>query len=168
MPHEKKVGELMIPLTDYPHIPYWFTIKQAIAIVKTTALGLEGKMEPTTLLVFDEKYQLMGSLTMEDLIRGVEKKFLRSNNFMSKEWDTPVFFEGLFTEGVKDEAQKPVSEIMSPVKETVSPDESIIKAIYIMMERHLQLLPVIEQGTIKGVIRLNEIFNEIANLVMGD
>jgi Mg/Co/Ni transporter MgtE len=168
MPHEKKVGELMIPLTDYPHIPYWFTIKQAIAIVKTTALGLEGKMEPTTLLVFDEKYQLMGSLTMEDLIRGVEKKFLRSNNFMSKEWDTPVFFEGLFTEGVKDEAQKPVSEIMSPVKETVSPDESIIKAIYIMMEKNLQLLPVIEQGTIKGVIRLNEIFNEIANLVMGD
>jgi predicted transcriptional regulator len=57
---------------------------------------------------------------------------------------------------------------MSPVKETVSPDESIIKAIYIMMERHLQLLPVIEQGTIKGVIRLNEIFNEIANRVMGD
>jgi len=168
MPHEKKVGELMIPLTDYPHIPYWFTIKQAIAIVKTTALGLAGKMEPTTLLVFDEKYQLMGSLTMEDLIRGVEKKFLRSNNFMSKEWDTPVFFEGLFTEGVKDEAQKPVSEIMSPVKETVSPDESIIKAIYIMMEQNLQLLPVIEQGTIKGVIRLNEIFNEIANLVMGD
>ena len=44
MPHEKKVGELMIPLTDYPHIPYWFTIKQAIAIVKTTALGLEGKV----------------------------------------------------------------------------------------------------------------------------
>ena len=168
MPHEKKVGELMIPLTDYPHIPYWFTIKQAIAIVKTTALGLEGKMEPTTLLVFDEKYQLMGSLTMEDLIRGIEKKFVRSNDFMSKEWDTPVFFEGLFTEGVKDEAQKPVSEIMSPVKETVGPDESIIKAIYIMMEKNLQLLPVIEQGTIKGVIRLNEIFNEIANLVMGD
>ena len=168
MPHEKKVGELMIPLTDYPHIPYWFTIKQAIAIVKKTALDLEGKAEPVTLLVFDEKYQLMGSLTMEDLIRGIEKKFSRSNGFLSKEWDTPVFFEGLFTEGVKGEAQKPVSEIMSPVKDTVGPDESIIKAIYIMMEQNTQLLPVIEKGTIKGVIRLNEIFNEIANLVMAD
>ena len=39
MPHEKKVGELMIPLTDYPHIPYWFTIKQAIAIVKNRRFG---------------------------------------------------------------------------------------------------------------------------------
>ena len=80
-------------------------------------MGLEGKAEPTTLLVFDEKYQLMGSLTMEDLIRGIEKKFVRANGYISKEWDTPVFFEGLFTEGVKEEAQKPVSEIMSPVKE---------------------------------------------------
>ncbi len=168
MPHEKKVKELMIPLTDYPHIPYWFTIKQAVAIAKKAALGIEGKSEPTTLLVFDEKYQLMGSLTMEDLIRGIEKKFSRSNSFMSKEWDTPVFFEGLFNEGVKEEAQKPVSEIMSPVKESVGPDESIIKAIYLMMENNLTLLPVIDQGVVKGVIRLPEIFNELAMLVMAD
>ena len=168
MPHEKKVGELMIPLTDYPHIPYWFTIKQAIAIVKKSALGLEGKLEPNTLLIFDEKYQLMGSLTMKDLIRGIEKKFIRSNGFMSKEWDTPVFFEGLFTEGVKEEAQKSVSEIMSPVKDTVGPEESIIKAIYIMMEQDQSLLPVLDQGTVVGVIRLNEIFNELAKLVLSE
>jgi CBS-domain-containing membrane protein len=168
MPHEKKVKELMIPLTDYPHIPYWFTIKQAVSIAKKAALGLEGKLEPTTLLVFDEKYQLMGSLTMEDLIRGIEKKFARSNNFMPKEMDTPVFFEGLFNEGVKEEARKPVSEIMSPVKDTVGPEESIIKAIYLMMEKNLTILPVLEKGVVKGVIRLQEIFNELAVLVMAD
>ena len=158
----------MIPLTDYPHIPYWFTIKQAIAIVKKTALGPESKAEPNTLLVFDEKYQLMGSLTREDLIRGIEKKFVRSNGYISKEWDTPVFFEGLFTEGVKEEAQKPVSEIMSPVKEMVGPDESIIKAIYLMMDKNLTILPVIDKGVVKGVIRLQEIFGELALLVLGD
>lgn len=168
MPHEKKVKELMIPLTDYPHIPYWFTIKQAVAIARQAALGTEGKSEPVTLLVFDEKYQLMGSLTMEDLIRGIEKKFVRSNGYISKEWDTPVFFEGLFTEGVKEEARKPVSEIMSPVKETVGPDESIIKAIYLMMEKGISILPVIDKGVVKGVVRLQEIFNELAVLVMAD
>jgi CBS domain-containing protein len=158
----------MIPLTDYPHIPYWFTIKQAVAIAKKAALGIEGKSEPIILLVFDEKYQLMGSLTMEDLIRGIEKKFIRSNGFMSKEWDTPVFFEGLFTEGVKEEAQKPVSEIMSSVKDSVAPDESIMKAVYLMIEKNLAILPVIEKGVVKGVIRLQEIFNELAVLVMAD
>lgn len=168
MPHEKKVRELMIHLTDYPHIPYWFTIKQAIAIVKKASLGLEGKLEPTVLLVFDEKYQLMGSLSMKDLIRGIEKKFTRSGEWMSKEWDTPVFFEGLFTAGVKEEAEKAVSEIMTPVKETIQADESIIKAIFLMMERDLNLLPVLDQGAVIGVIRLNEIFNEIAKLVLGE
>ena len=158
----------MIPLTDYPHIPYWFNIKQAIAIVKKSALGLEGKLEPTILLIFDEKYQLMGSLSMKDLIRGIEKKFTRSGGWMSKEWDTPVFFEGLFTAGVKEEAQKQVSEIMSPVKDTVQTGDSIIKAIYIMMDKDLTLLPVVDQGGVVGVIRLNEIFNEISKLVLGD
>ncbi len=168
MPHEKKVKDLMIPLTDYPHIPYWFTIKQAIAIVKKTALGLEGKLEPTILLIFDEKYQLVGSLSMKDLIRGIEKKFSRSGDWMSKEWDTPVFFEGLFTAGVKEEAEKSVSEIMSPVKNTVEANDSIIKAIYIMMEKDLTLLPVIDQRSVVGVIRFNEIFSEISKLVLGD
>jgi Mg/Co/Ni transporter MgtE len=168
MPHEKKVRELMIPLTDYPHIPYWFTIKQAVAIIKKTAPGPGGKLEPTTLLVFDEKYQLLGSLTMEDLIRGIGKKFVRTNGIMSKEWDTPVFFEGLFTEGVKEEARKAVGEIMSPAQVVVAPEDSIIKAIYMMIEKGLTLLPVIDQGAVLGVIRLNEIFNEIASLVMAD
>lgn len=168
MPHEKKVKDLMIPLTDYPHIPYWFTIKQAIAIVKKASLGLEGKLEPTILLIFDEKYQLMGSLSMKDLIRGIERKFSRSGDWMSKEWDTPVFFEGLFTAGVKEEAQKTVSEIMSPVKDTIGAEDSIIKAIYIMMEKNHTLLPVIDQKNVVGVIRLNEIFNEVSKLVLGD
>jgi CBS-domain-containing membrane protein len=167
MPHEKKVNELMIPLTDYPHIPYWFTIKQAVAIVKKSALGLEGKVDPMTLLIFDEKYQLVGSLTMKDLIRGIEKKFGRSGDWMSKEWDTPVFFEGLFTAGVKEESQKQVNEIMSPVSETVQAGDSVIKAIYIMIEKDLSLLPVIDKGAVVGVIRLNEIFNELAKLVLG-
>lgn len=165
MPHEKKVKELMIPLTDYPHIPYWFTIRQAISIAQRAASGLEGKSEPTTLLVFDEKYQLMGSLTMEDLIRGIEKKFGSPSKYLPKDWDTPVFLEGLFSESIKVEAQKPVGEIMSPVKETVGPADSIIKAVYLMISQNLRLLPVIDQGTVKGVIRLNEIFNEIATLV---
>jgi CBS-domain-containing membrane protein len=168
MPHEKRVVDLMIPLTDFPHIPYWFTIKQAIAIVKKTALGLEGQGEHATLLVFDEKYRLMGTLTMAELTRGIEKRFVRSNGTLSEESDTPVFFERLFTEGIKEEAQKPVSEIMSPVKESVTPEDSIIKAIYIMRGKNLALLPVIENDVLQGIIRPSEIFNELAELILAE
>ena len=34
MPYPKTAKELMIPLEDYPHIPYWFNLRQAMAIVR--------------------------------------------------------------------------------------------------------------------------------------
>ena len=37
-----------------------------------------------------------------------------------------------------------------------------------MMEQDLTLLPVFDKGAVVGVIRLNEIFNEISKLVLGD
>jgi hypothetical protein len=33
MIREIKVKEIMVPVSDYPHIPYWFTIKQAMAMI---------------------------------------------------------------------------------------------------------------------------------------
>uniref|UniRef100_A0A7V4LDD1 Protein export membrane protein SecD/SecF C-terminal domain-containing protein n=1 Tax=Desulfobacca acetoxidans TaxID=60893 RepID=A0A7V4LDD1_9BACT len=68
MPQEKKVKNFMIPLEDYPHIPYWFTLRQAMAIVREAAIKFEGSFEPRAVLVFDEKYQLMGMLTLRDII----------------------------------------------------------------------------------------------------
>jgi CBS-domain-containing membrane protein len=168
MPHEKKIKELMTPLTDYPHIPYWFTIKQAVAIAKKAALEIEGKSEPATLLIFDEKYHLLGSLTLEELIRGLQKKFFLSTGSVSQEEDAPFLREGLFTKSIREEAQKPVSEIMSPVIESVTPDDSLIKAIGIMSEKNLALLPVIENDVLMGIIRLPEIFNELAEVVMAE
>jgi predicted transcriptional regulator len=50
----------------------------------------------------------------------------------------------------------------------VGPEDSIIKAIYLMMDKNLAILPVIDQGVVKGVIRFKEIFKELALLVMGD
>ena len=71
MPYSKKVKDLMIPLEDYPHIPYWFTLRQAMAIVREAAIKFEGSFEPRAVLVFDEKYQLMGMLTLRDVVRAV-------------------------------------------------------------------------------------------------
>ena len=70
MPYSKKIKDLMIPLEDYPHIPYWFTLRQAMAIVREAAIKFEGSFEPRAVLVFDEKYQLMGMLTLRDVVRG--------------------------------------------------------------------------------------------------
>ena len=79
MPNEMKVKDLMIPLEDYPHIPYWFTLRQAMAIVREAAIKFEGQFETRAVLVFDEKYQLMGILTLRDVIRGLEPRVLQKS-----------------------------------------------------------------------------------------
>ena len=55
-----RAGDFMIPLDKYPHIPYWFTMRQTIAELENSELDINGRKSlPRVVLVFDEKYQLM-------------------------------------------------------------------------------------------------------------
>jgi len=67
----KEAGDFMIPLDEYPHIPYWFSLRQTIAELENAELDIEGKKSlPRWVLVFDEKYQLMGTVRRRDILRG--------------------------------------------------------------------------------------------------
>ncbi len=71
---ERPVKDIMIPLTDYPHIPYWFSVREAIAMLKAMAADPEKKVAPYLVLVFDEKYQLLGYLGIREMLQGIEPR----------------------------------------------------------------------------------------------
>jgi CBS domain-containing protein len=158
MPNETKVQDLMIPLEDYPHIPHWFTLRQAMAIVREAAIKFEGQFETRAVLVFDEKYQLMGILTLRDLIRGLEPRVLHET----------VMIDDLFGPGLKEASQKPVSEVMRPIKVTIQGSDSIAKAIFLMIKQDVGLMPVIQDNKVAGIIRLSDLFKVISDMVLGD
>src|SRR5574340_1007771 len=108
MPYEKKVKDLMIPLEDYPHIPYWFTLRQAMAIVREAAIKFEGQFEPRAVLVFDEKYQLMGILTLRDIITGLEPKFLQETALIKTDPSLTVLMGDFFGPKMREQSQRPV------------------------------------------------------------
>jgi CBS domain-containing protein len=168
MPYEKKVKDLMIPLEDYPHIPYWFTLRQAMAIVREAAIKFEGSFEPRAVLVFDEKYQLLGILTLRDIIRGLEPRFLKETNLIKADPSLTVLFGDLFGPNMKEQSQKPVSEVMSPIQVTVDANDNVVKALYLMIKKNVGLMPVIEDQKVIGMIRLSDLFNEISRIVLGD
>jgi CBS domain-containing protein len=168
MPYEKKVKDLMIPLEDYPHIPYWFTLRQAMAIVREAAIKFEGAFEPRAVLVFDEKYQLMGILTLRDIIKGLEPRFLQETSLVKGDPSLAVLMGDLFGPGLKEASQKPVSEVMSPIKVTVQGNDLIAKAIFLMIKADVGLMPVIQENKVAGMIRLSDLFMEISELVLGD
>lgn len=173
MPQEKKVKDFMIPLEDYPHIPYWFTLRQAIAIVREATLKFEGTFEPRAVLVFDEKYQLMGILTLRDIIEGLEPRFLKEGKMVegvkvTSDPSLSIIMGELFGPGLKEASQRQVSEVMSPIKVTVNADAPIAKAIFLMIKENVGMMPVMQDNKVVGMVRLSDLFKEISDLVLGD
>jgi CBS-domain-containing membrane protein len=164
----KTAKDLMIPLEDYPHIPYWFTLRQAMAIVREAVLKFEGQFEPRAVLVFDEKYQLLGILTLRDIIKGLEPKFLHETSLIKADPGLAVLLGEFFGPRMMEQSHRPVSEVMSPIKETVNADEPIIKPLYFMIKENLGLIPVMEAGRVMGILRLSDLFAEISRIVLGE
>jgi Mg/Co/Ni transporter MgtE len=171
MSDSKAVKDLMIGIFEYPHVPYWFSISQAVRIVRVSFLSTKKYPEPMAILVFDEKYNLMGTLTLKDLLRGLEPRFLKpSAKAQVPEEDESglaIIWDTLFDEKSKEMAEKPVSEVMAPAKYFVEPGDPITKAAYLMIHHELVLLPVLEnKKKFVGVVRMLEIFDEISNAIL--
>lgn len=156
MPHDKTVKNLMLPMAECPTVSPDDTVQRAITLLKEAAA--KGHQ---CVLVMDEKRQPKGLLSRRVLLRTLEPQFV-----VTDRWALPVFWNGFFTDKCKEEAQKKVKEIMRPINLlTVEANDPIIKAIHIMVSNHVGLLPVLETGKVVGVLRLHEIFQEIAGLV---
>ncbi len=167
MPGDEKVKDLMITLEDYPHIPYWFTLRQAMAIVREASLKFEGFL-PRSVLVFDEKYQLMGMLTLRDIIRGLEPRFLKESDPVKPDPGLAALLTDLLGPGLKEASQKPVSEVMSPIKVTVNAEESMAKALFLMMKENVGVMPVMQENKVTGMIRLSDLFKVVSDFVLED
>ena len=171
MSNSKAVKDLMIDVFEFPHIPYWFTIRQAIGIIKKSLLTSEKCHHPMAILVFDEKYNLVGTLSLKDILRGLEPKFLKPTTkaqvHEEDESGLSVLWDTLFNKETKEAAERPVSEVMVTAKFFVQPGDPITKAVYLMVHNDLVLLPVLEdKKKFVGLVRMIEIFNELSDAIL--
>ena len=173
MSNAKKVGDLMVEITEYPHIPYWMSVREAIFLIRSTYDKKSGLGIHRMVLVFDEKYQLLGVLTLKKLLIGIEPKFLRRDEKSPYQGLTDADYaglsallEGTFAEGCKKEAKKPVSEVMMPIEAKVDVNDSIATAAFIMIQADVDLIPVMDGDTVKGVLRMSDVFNDLTEIVV--
>ncbi len=167
----KKAGDLMISLDKYPHIPYWFTLRQAMAEMEHAEFEINGSTCPCrVLLVFDEKYQLLGTVRRRDILRGLEPGFLSNlvleqrKQFFDAKTDRQAADAGIgkLKHGILERAQRPVSDIMRIIKSTVQYDDHIIRVVYEMVDSNVSVIPVIRDGRVVGAIRSEDVFHEVA------
>ncbi len=171
----RQAGDFMIPLDIYPHIPYWFTLRQTIAELESAELEMMGKKSlPRWVLVFDEKYQLMGSARRRDILRGLEPEFLidkpmevRKSMFDVKiDPNLSELSYDKLLEGMRKQAERPVRDIMQPIKTTVDYGDHIVKVIYEMVDNNVSMIPVLKDNKVVGVVRSADLLSEVVKIVL--
>jgi Mg/Co/Ni transporter MgtE len=172
MPNEKKVKDLMDDIFDYPHLPYWFSIKQAVEILKKTLPANTVCSYPRAILIFDEKYNLLGTLSIRDILRWLEPKIMQASaelpSLTEKEMDSFISWDSLYSEEAKARMEKPVSEAMTPANIFIEPDDHISKVAYLMLKNNLMYLPVLEgKKKLVGVIKMINVFDVMTDVVLG-
>jgi CBS-domain-containing membrane protein len=152
----KTLKDLIIPLSNYPHMPYWGTLREAVA-----QLNVAYETGHHTVLVFDEAYKLVGMLSQKDMLRGLVPKFARHSGE-----GVPIFWDDLLEAGSENRLTLPIKEFMSKVSATAEAADSILKGAHMLLQENAYLLPVMEEGKLVGVARMGDIFHEITNAVL--
>jgi len=144
MSYGKTVKEVMVGVSKYPHVPCWCSISQAIQIVKLSFPDFSKYYVPMAILVLDEKYNLLGILTLKDILGKIEE-----------------------AKGTKDILETPLGEALSHARIFVQSGDPVTKAAALMIENKLDLLPVFdEKRKFVGLVRMMEIFDELLDVVL--
>jgi len=152
MAAQATVREIMVDVFEYPHIPYWFTLRQAAGIIRNTLLAGEKPVHPLVVLVFDEKYNLVGMVDLREIVKGLE----------------PLWSGAAAEPGTKPASEAPVATVMRAAGAFVEPGASIADAARLIVEHGLELVPVLEDGKkLIGVVRWQEVFLECSRAALG-
>jgi acetoin utilization protein AcuB len=74
-------------------------------------------------------------------------------------------YEACMREGRQVALSRPVKEVMIRNVVTVHPDDIIERAAKLMLQRDVPLLPVVEDGVLKGVINEDDIFKAFSEML---
>jgi CBS-domain-containing membrane protein len=171
----KRAGDIMIPLDRYPHIPHWYTLRQAIAELRASQIEVQGRLSlPRAVLVFNKTYELLGIVRRRDILRGLAPSFLVAGpqDYERRLFDVHVdpnlsdFSSDKMTRAIRAQAERPVSEVMVPIIATVRSDDHLMKIVHEMVKHDLSLIPVLRDGRVVGVVRSVDLLNEISDIVL--
>lgn len=161
MIEQQNVKSIMTDLFEFPHIPYWFSVKQSMNLIKKTYQDPKTYHISIGVLVFDEKYMLLGTVCLIDILKAL---FCKAKD----DKGNPIYSCSVSDEDKKAVLETPVSRIMVPVKIFVNEDDDVTKAIELMLTNDLLFLPVLDsKKKLTGILLLKSILSILPNITKG-
>ena len=187
---ELTVRHLMVPKNQYASIGADRTLGEAVAALRA-AQKLEqsldaGRHRDRAILVVDEYQQVIGKLSMLNVLRGFlpqyarehgarasskaaarigsARAFLDAQEARAARWKKPL-------EDIADKAARiRVRQLLRPFAdgETIDEDGSLDTALQQMVTGRFQSLLVTREGEIVGILRLTDVYEAIARLLRAD
>jgi CBS domain-containing protein len=151
MPHSMPVSKLMINRNEWPQLMADTDIRTAIKILRIVTEEKKLEHGHSTPLVLDDNYNLLGFVHLTELLKTVRH--------LCDKRDQPCEL---------DQAAKLLKDLVIPFKGSVQGDDSILKALDIMLDNDVSLVPVIEDGKLQGIVKLSDIFNTVAALLFDE
>ncbi len=175
------VKELMVPLSRYATVSEDATLGEAVKSLKIAQEEFDQTRDKhRAILVSDKNNRIVGKLSQLDVIRSLEPKYLKFDDRKSlsrfgftKDYMKSMLKEHQLWEKSLDDICKKASEIIvktimyTPTEgEFVKEDTSLEVAIHqLILGRHQSLL-VTRDRDIVGILRLTDVFREIANKIV--
>ena len=171
---EKKAGDVMIPIEEYTTIQASATVSEGIAALKNSfenAVSTSRIMETghRSIMVFDQRENLVGILSILDLIQAIRPAYLsapKPSMADSMQYST-MFWSGLFTTQTKTLVSKRIEDVMSEAPLTVSEDTNLMEVANLLYTEKRRRMAVTRKGKVVGVVREQELFFEMARILMG-
>ncbi len=167
---ERIVRDIMLPIEGYTIIDEESSVYQAICAlqkVRTSLMEANHLLDRghRSILVFDKNQDLVGFLSPRNLIKAVLPSYLDAPKMTtadSLQFST-IFWRGLFTSRVKELKDIPVKDIMSDAPVIIDANLNLMEAAHALIHARRKRLAVQDKDKIAGVLREQELFNEIMN-----
>lgn len=170
---KRKVQDIMIPLSGFPCMQESGTVREAIQQLRSFCpLDSTGPCGFGELMVVDGAGKLIGRVTQQGILRVLFATLLEPvdiKNFEGRTFDSSdlaTLLDGvLIREGVNHLDASLTSVIETGVR-TVSPDTDLINAMAIMVICRETVLPVTEDGQLRGIVKLAEVFGSLGDMLI--
>lgn len=170
---KNRIQDILVSLTEYPSIRDNATLRDALSVLLS---AFSGGKRFRHLLVLDANGQLVGLLGIRDILRGLFPEYLRSDElhrhpFQGVQPDfraLALIWQETCETQCKEAASNPVRDFMSSVPTTIRPGDPITLAAYLMVNHDASILPVVDDGKVVGVVRMIDVFNHAAEVVLHD
>ena len=161
------IKDLIVPLEQFPHLKSDASVHEAVGQLFSHVNG-GGRLQYDELLVINSQSQYVGRLTIRGILTcyfptlfdGGQKAIFAGKK--EKFSDLAILLEDSFQAECKRQGALPVSQFMAPPLKSVKAELHPLHAAEIMMEEGETCLPVVENQTVIGVVRLIDIFRTLA------